>query len=65
MKVWERRLDPIGFAVASVLFLVAAVEPCMKGQPLNAALLGVGVVFLILGVAIALKSRGGAGPPGA
>ena len=66
MKVWEKKLVPISFALAGVLFLFAAVvKPVIKGQPLNVAFLCVGVLFLILGVATARKSGAGAGPRGA
>jgi hypothetical protein len=65
MKVWEQRLVPAGFALAGVLFLVAAIKPVIKGQTLNAAFLIVGALCLILGIAIARKSRGGTGPGGA
>jgi hypothetical protein len=66
MKVWEKKLVPIGFAFAGVLFLfVAVVKPVIKGQPLNVALLGVGVLSLVLGIATWRKSGDGSGPPSA
>jgi hypothetical protein len=41
------------------------VKPVIKGQPLNVALLGVGVVSLVLGIATWRKSGDGSGPPSA
>ena len=49
MKSWERKIAPLGFLLAGVLFLVAAVVPTFRGQPLNATFLPLGVVFIVLG----------------
>lgn len=65
MKVWEKKIVPVSFAFSTVLFLFAAVKPVIKGQPLNVAFLGVGVVCLVLAIATWRKSREGAGPPAA
>ena len=52
MKVWEQKLVPIGFTLSGLLFLLAAVvKPLIKGQPINAAFLSLGALFLILGIA--------------
>lgn len=65
MRVWKQRFGPAAFALAGILFLVAAVMPVINGRPLNVACLGVGVLCLFLGIAIGRKSRGGAAPPAA
>jgi hypothetical protein len=46
-----KRLVAFTFILAAALFELAAVLPVVKGRPLNAAFLGVGVVFLVLGLA--------------
>lgn len=65
MKVWKNKLVPISFALSSVLFLFAALKPVIKGQPLNVAFLGVGVLSLVLAIATWRKSGEGSGPPSA
>ena len=66
MKVWEKKLVPISFAFAGVLFLLVAVlKPVIKGQPINVAFLCVGVLSLVLGIATWRKSGDGSGTPSA
>ena len=62
MKPWERRLAPLGFLFAGFLFVVAAVIPALTGRSLNAAFLGVGVMFFVLGV-VTLRKSGEPPPP--
>lgn len=59
MKPWERKIAPLGFILAGLLFLVAAIIPTIREQPLNAAFLGVGTLFSILGVVAWRKSGSG------
>ncbi len=64
MKTWERKIAPAGFFLAGVLFMVAALAPTFRGQPLNAAFLPIGVVFAVLGVVTWRKvQRAGSPPP--
>lgn len=64
MKVWEKKLVPISFAVSGVLFLFAGVlKPAIKGQPLNVVFLCVGALLIILGIATSRKSGDDSGPP--
>ncbi|HLF84452.1 MAG TPA: hypothetical protein VI837_09780 [Blastocatellia bacterium] len=65
MKVWKNKLVTILFALAGVLFLVPTVKSVIKGQPLNVAFLGVGVLSLVLAIATWRKSGKGSGPPSA
>ncbi len=65
MKVWKNKLVPLSFALSSVLFLFAALKPVIKGQSLNVAFLGVGVLSLLLAIATWRKSGDGSGPPSA
>lgn len=65
MKVWERKIVPVSFALSGVLFLFAAVKPIIKGQPLNVAFLAVGVLSLVIAIATWRKSVDGSGPPSA
>ena len=59
MNVRAKRLVPIAFVVAGILFLVAALlRPAMRGQ-----LLPVGALCLILGIATSRKSRNDSSPP--
>lgn len=58
MKPWERKIAPLGFFLAGVLFVVAAILPTLKGRPLNAAFLPIGIVFAILGGIAWSKSKG-------
>lgn len=61
MKTWERRLVPGGFAVAGLVFLVAAVKPVITGLALNVTFLLVGLACVVLGVAVSRRSAGGSG----
>lgn len=61
MKPWERKIAPLGFLLAAVLFVVAALLPLVKQQRANATFLGVAIVFGILG-GVAWR-RSGSGPP--
>lgn len=45
-----KRLVALTFILAAALFELAAVLPMIRGRQLNAAFLGVGVVFLVLGL---------------
>jgi len=66
MKAWEKKLAPISFVFASVLFLlIAVVKPVIKGQPLNVALLAISVLGIVLGIAAWRKSGDVSGPPSA
>lgn len=51
MTARERLIAPLGFALAGIVFLVAALIPLAKGQPLNATFLPLGLLSLILGLA--------------
>jgi hypothetical protein len=62
-KTWEKKIVPFGFSLAGALFLFAAVVPALEGDPLNAAFLGVGALFLILGIATWRKASQDSGPP--
>lgn len=65
MKVREKKLVPILFALAGVLFLIPAVKSVIKGQPLDVTFIGLAVVCLVLGVVLGRQARGGSGPPSA
>lgn len=45
-----KRFVGLAFILAAVLFALAAVLPTMAGRPLNGAFIGVGVVFLVIGL---------------
>jgi hypothetical protein len=49
--------------LAGVLFVVAAVLPTFRGQPLNAVFLPLAVVFAVLGGIAWRKAQGGDSPP--
>jgi hypothetical protein len=54
------------FAVVSTISFVAALIPVLKGDRMNVVFLGSGVVFLIVAIASAKKSRRvGDSPPAA
>lgn len=53
----EKLIAPLGFLLAGVLFLVAAIVPALRGGKMNVAFLPIGVVFLILGFAILNRAR--------
>jgi hypothetical protein len=61
MKPWERKIAPLGFLLAAVLFVIAALLPVARGRPLNAAFFGVAVIFGVLG-GVAWR-RSGSEPP--
>ena len=63
MKKWERNIAPVGFFLAGVLFVVAAVIPTFRGQQLNAAFLPLGIVFAIFGLVAWRKAQRAASPP--
>ncbi len=63
MTKFERMIAPGGFGLAAMFFFIAAVMPAFRGGTLNAAFLGVGVVFLALGVAMWRKTSGQPGEP--
>jgi len=63
MTRFERMIAPVGFVLAAVLFFIAAARPAFRGGSLNAAFLGVGVVFLALGVAMWRKTSRQPGEP--
>ena len=65
MKTWERRIVPVGFAVAGAMFLFAAFKPVVTHQPLNVAFLVTGIACLILGLALLRRRDDGTSPPGA
>lgn len=60
MVVRKPNLIAAGFALVGGLSLVAAVLPAIKGQPLNVAFLGGGVVFLIISIVVGRKPGGSA-----
>ena len=62
MKPWERKIAPAGFFLAGVLFVVAALIPTFRGQPMNAAFLAIGIVFAILGM-VTWRKVAGSPPP--
>ena len=51
MKVWEKKIVPVSLAVATVLFLFAALKPLIRDQPVNAAFLSLAVVSLVIAIA--------------
>ena len=63
MKTWERRIAPLGFFLAGVLFVVAAVIPTFRGEPFNAAFLPLGIVFGVLGGVMWRKAQSAGSPP--
>ena len=67
MKVWKKTLLPIGFAIAVLCFLFAALEErVIDGGPLHYTWLSFAITFFALAVlffAIGRKSGGGTGPP--
>lgn len=64
MKPWERRIAPVGFFVAGVVFVIAAIVPVFRGEPMNAAFLPLGVVFAILGGVTWRRAQSTNPPPG-
>lgn len=63
MKPWERKMAPAGFFLAGLLFVVAALTPTFRGQPLNAAFLTLGIAFAILGMVMWRKVQSADAPP--
>ena len=63
MTKLERMIAPIGFVLAAIFFFIAAVRPAFRGGSLNAAFLGVGAVFLALGLAMWRKTNRKLGEP--
>ena len=57
-----KRFVGLMFVMAAVLAGLAAFLPMMRGRPINVAFLGVGVVFLVLGLARIKSAK--APPPG-
>jgi hypothetical protein len=57
----QSQVATLGFAIAGVLFLVAALIPMLRGSTVQIAFLPIGVVFLVL--AVALRRRGPDVPP--
>jgi len=51
MAMDPKRFVAFSLILAAALFELAAILPMIGGRPLNAAFLGVGVVFLVLGLA--------------
>ena len=58
MKTWQHKLGPALFALAGVLFMVAAFKPGRTGQSFNVSYLGVGIMFLVLGFVFLVKPGG-------
>lgn len=52
MKPWERRIAPLGFALAGVVFLIAGLLGAFRGGHLNVAFLSVGVLCLVFGIGL-------------
>jgi uncharacterized membrane protein YvlD (DUF360 family) len=50
MKSWERKLVPVGFAAASLGFLIAAVRPALAGGSLDVTFFLLGVVCAVIAV---------------
>jgi hypothetical protein len=46
-----------GFVVAGILFLVAALQPALRGGALNLTFLALAVVFVVIGRAAARTQR--------
>jgi hypothetical protein len=69
MKTWRKTLPPIGFAIAGVLFLFAALEErVIDGGPLHYHWFGMAIMYFALAFlffTIGRKPGGGAGPPNA
>lgn len=57
----KKKLVPLSFALSAVLFLFAAIEPVIKGQPLDVTFLSVGVLSLVLAIATWRKAGDGPG----
>lgn len=53
----ERLIAPLGFALAGIMFLIAALIPLAKDRPINATFIPLGVVFLILGLGVWRRAR--------
>lgn len=64
MKTWERMIAPLGLFLAGVLFVVAALMPTFRGEPLNAAFLPLGILFAIVGAVMWRKVQSAGVPPG-
>jgi len=69
MKVWQKTLATILFAMAAVLFLIAALEErVIDGGPIHYHWFGLAIMFFAISFvffARGRKSGGGAGPPNA
>ncbi|MBM5812123.1 MAG: hypothetical protein FJ191_09185 [Gammaproteobacteria bacterium] len=62
MKPWERKVAPLGFLLAAVLFVVAALLPLASRRPVHATFLAVAILFGIIG-AVAWRKSGSQPPP--
>lgn len=49
--------------ITSIISFIAALIPVLKGDPMNVAFLGSGVVFLVIAIASAKKMRRSNGRP--
>ncbi|MHB0968671.1 MAG: hypothetical protein ACYC7A_09940 [Thermoanaerobaculia bacterium] len=50
MKSWERKIVPVGLAVAGLVFLIAAVRPALAGGSLDVTFFLIGVVCAVIAV---------------
>jgi hypothetical protein len=57
MTARERLIAPVGFCLAAVLFMFAAIVPTFDGRPLNAAFVPLAIVFGIFGVVAWRKAK--------
>lgn len=64
MKPWERKIAPVGFFVAGVMFVIAALVPAFRGESMNVAFLPLGAVFAILGGITWRRAQGPIPPQG-
>lgn len=65
MKTTERKIVPVGFAVAGLLFLLAAARPALSGESVDATFGVLSIMFFIFGFVAWRRSFGGAARPGA
>ena len=63
----SKKIVPILFALAGVLFLVPTLKSVIKGEPLNYVFVVLALAFLTLSIVFGIvsgrKSDGGSGPP--
>jgi hypothetical protein len=50
MKSWERKIVPVGFGVAGLVFVIAGVRPALAGGSLDVTFFLIGVVCAVIAV---------------